>query len=399
MSSSNSVSVTYVSEGATYGVKPDPAGAISIQQIRFTSESLSGTPITVESATIRPDRLSSGQVVTGLEVQGDISFELARDVFADQFFALAMMDTWRAATADVSGVSFTLDGVDDQRGTLSATGISAGLEAGDVLKVTEGTNIHMFQVITVTDADNLVVACRRGQADFVAGISRRPEFVQVGKVRNSVTIAKAYEDLLDGADEYSQTYLGSVLSGFTLNMEHGQIVTGSFTVMGNGYEQEKPSYQQQVVDGGGTVVGAPTSLALNASLNVPIVATEGAATDFCIMSLTVTLDNGMTPQNCIGFAAPKRYELGQANISISASIYNSAAAYDAFMPKKLTQEPISFTTIMLNGDGGYAFAFEAIQLSFPDGAASGANQQVMLELEGQAKVGEGGENALRIYRL
>mgnify|MGYP003564547173 CR=1 FL=1 len=35
MSSSNSVSVTYVSEGATYGVKPDPAGAISLPLIHI----------------------------------------------------------------------------------------------------------------------------------------------------------------------------------------------------------------------------------------------------------------------------------------------------------------------------------------------------------------------------
>lgn len=66
MSSSNLVRVAFIEEVA-YGVTP---GAGNFETARFTSENLSGTPDTVESQQIRTDRMSSGQVVTGLQVAG-----------------------------------------------------------------------------------------------------------------------------------------------------------------------------------------------------------------------------------------------------------------------------------------------------------------------------------------
>jgi hypothetical protein len=398
MSSSNAVSVTYVDE-STYGVSPDPSGAIAINQIRFTSESLSGTPVTVESANIRTDRMSSGQVITGLDVGGDISTELARDTFADKFFALGLMNTWTAATADVSGVSFTIDGSDPQRGDLAGTGVGTGISVGDILKVTSSGTDYVFQVITVTDADNLVVACAKDQADFTGATSRRPAFVDVGSVQNSVTLAKAYEDVLNGSDEYSQKYSGCVVSSFNVNAEYGAIVTASYTLLANGYEQESPSYQQQTISGGGSVTAAPSAQSLNASSDAPLLTLSTVATDFCTESFSLTLENGMTPQTCIGTVAPKRYELGTAGLDVNATVHLSASAYAALMPKKMTQESIPMTFVFMNADGGYAFSFAAIQLSFPDASASGANQMVMLEASGRGKIGESGENQMRIYQI
>lgn len=397
MSSANDVSITYVDE-STYGSSPDPAGAITIQNIRHAGETLSGTPITTESANIRTDRMSSGQIITGLETGGDLNFELSRDAYMDDFFALGMMSTWQAATADVSSVSFTIDGGNPQSGTLSGTGVGTGISVGDILKVTDGSNIHIFQVTTVTDADNLVVACMRDQSNFTGATSRRPAYLDIGSTINSVTLGKAYEDVLDSADEYSQTYSGAIVSGFSVNVDYGAVVSGAFNMRANGYVQEKPSYQQKVVTGGGTVTAAPTALPIN-PIDAPVVTTSYLATDFCAEQITLTVDNGVTPQNCIGKAAPTRYDLGTASISLSMSAYLSKTSYDAFMAKKTTQESTPLAFALLNGDGGYAFSIPAAQLAFPDPASQGANQQVMIEAAGQAKVGDNGESALRIYQL
>jgi hypothetical protein len=400
MSSSNSVSVTYIDE-VTYGTTPDPTGAVTINQVRFTSESLSGTPSTTESAAIRTDRMSSGQVVTGLEVGGDINFELSRDSFMDDFFALGMMSTWTAATSDVTSVSFTIDGADPQRGDLAGTGVGTGMTVGDILKVTDGSDDYVFQIITITDADNLVVACEKDQVDFTGATSRRPAYLDIGSTQNSVTMAKAYEDVTDGGtDEHSQTYSGCIVSGFSLNAAYGSIVTGAFNLSANGYVQEDPSYQQKVITGGGSITPAPTAQALNASVDVPIVTTSGAATTFCLENISLNLDNGLTPQNCIGKIAPRRYELGTAGITVEAGLYLGEQSYEAFMPSKLTQAPISMAFVMKNADsGGYAFVLPAVQLSFPDPSAGGANQPVMIEAQGTAKVGASGESALRIYQI
>lgn len=398
MSSSNSVSVAYVDE-ATYGVTPTPAGSVTLNKIRFTSESLSGTPITVESDVIRTDRMSSGQLVTGLEVGGEIPFELSRDSFFDKFLGLAMMNDWTLATSDVSSVDFTIDSGDNQRGDLAGTGVGTGISVGDILRVTDGSTDHIFQVITVTDADNLVVACKKDTASFTGATSRRPPYVEVGKTQASVTLTKAYEDVFStGTDEQSQTYSGAIVSGFNLSIPWGEKVTGSFTYMANGYKLESPSYQQQIVTESGTVNEAPTSLPLTA-VDLPLATADGVATEFCIETMDITLDNGMTPQNCLGSVAAKRFELGQAGFNITMSVYLGDQSYEQFQPKKISQTRMSMTVALHKDGGGYAIVFPSLQFSFSDPAAQGANQSVMYELTGVASIAADGTSLPRIYQI
>lgn len=399
MSSSNLVEVTYVKE-PSYGETPTPGAAVTLKTARFNTEDLSGTPTTTESEELRTDRMSGGQVVTGLEVGGPINFELSPDEFYDDFFEMGMMTDWVAATAAVAG-SFTLDGVDPQKGVISGLGVTAGIVAGDVVVLVDTGTKHVFQAITITDSDNMAVACKKNQAN-VSGDVTRPTYLDIGTQTDSATVGKAYKDVVTtpGTNEKSQTYGGSLVSQFSLSANYGQIVTGSFTLSGNSYVQEASgSYAQQVIAAGGSVTPAGTSQKLNASIDVPVVTTEGLATEFCIETFNINFDNGLVPQNCIGTPAPRRYELGTANITVDASIYLGEQSYDAFMPAKLSQNPISMLFTMLNDDGGYAFALAAVQLSFPDPGASGRNQPVMIEASGLAKVGDNGESALRIYKL
>jgi hypothetical protein len=228
-----------------------------------------------------------------------------------------------------------------------------------------------------------------------------PAYLDIGTEQISYVIGKSYTDVLHdvGTDVHSQTYTGSLVSAFNISASYGEIVTGSFTTVGNGYDQEVPSFQQQVVVAGGSVTPAGTTNPVNASVDVPLVTSDLSATDFCIEQFTIDLDNGLSPTQCIGKIAPTGYTLGTAGISISTNIYLSDTSYDAFMLAKLTQDPVSLTFTMENIDGGYAFSLPAVQLSFPDPAATGANEQTMIEAAGQAKVGPNGESALRIYKL
>lgn len=403
MSSSNLVSIIYGPE-TVYGKPADETAGITVKTARFVSESLSGTPATTESAAIRTDRMSGGQVVTGLDVGGALDFELARGQFFDDFLAAGMMSAWVAASTPVAAAAFTPNPADDQSGGLAATGVGTGVAVGDVLVVTHGSNpvvTDLFTVQTVTDADNLVVSSKKGQAAITGGSSTRAAYVDIGATQTSFTTAKAYKDVthLASTDEHSQTYSGTIVSGFSINAAFGSIVTGAFDLMANGYKQENPSREQNIVTGGGTITPAGTSNPLNASVDVPVVSSNGSATTFCIESFGITLDNGLTPQNCIGSTAPKKYELGTAAISIDASIYLGDQSYDQFMPAKLSQAPISLTFIMRNLNGGYAFQLPAVQLSFPDPSAGGQNSPVMIDASGAAKVGAAGESALRVYKL
>ena len=405
MSSANLVSVVYTPE-TEYGKKPTPISGVTLETTRFTSESLSGTPTTTTSAQIRTDRLSSGQVTTGLDVGGSLDFELAPGKFFDDFFEASMMNTWVAAQSLSTDVTLTPDGADDQLATLVITGdfSTIGVVADDVLQLipASGTPV-LVSVISVTSTTELEVATKRGEAAIV-GVTMdvaKPAHLLIGATQKSFVIGKSYLDVIHegGTDIHSQTYTGSLVSGFNVSATYGEIVTGNFATVGNGAELEAPSYQQQVVTGGGTVNPADSTVPVNASIDVPLVTTDGTATTFCIESFSLDLDNGLDPTNCIGRIAPTAYTLGTAALSVSANMYLSDTSYDAFMYKKLTQEPLSMMFSMRSIDGGYAFSLAAVQLSFPDPSSGGANQQTMLEATGTAKVGANGESALTIWKL
>ena len=404
MSSANLVSVVYVPE-TVYGVPDTPLSGVTAETTRFTSETLSGSPTTTESQNIRTDRMSSGQVITGLEVGGDLNIELAAGKFYEDFIEAGMMSTWTAAASLNTDV--TLTPTDAVTATLTTVGdmSTIPIAVGDVLQLVPATGTPVtVTVISITSTTEAVVATTEGQAAIssVTMDVTLPAYVDIGANARSFTIAKSYLDVqhLLTTDDHSQTYPGSLVSGFSFSAAYGEIVTGSFSTMGNDYIQEPAdSYEQQIVAAGGTVNPAATTQSLNASVDVPLLTADGTSATFCVENLTITLDNGLDPSNCIGEAAPQGYTLGTAAVSVEMSIYLGDESYDTFQPKKLTQEPISLTINMQNADGGYSFAFAAVQLSFPDPASDGQNEQTMLDASGTGKVGANGESALRVYKL
>ncbi len=108
MSSANLVEVIGVPE-ATYGTTPPLATATGVT-MRFTSETLSGTPTTVESAEMRTDRMSSGQVVVGLETGGQLSIELSRDPTYDLLFSMGLMNNWITGATGTDTAPYTVSG-------------------------------------------------------------------------------------------------------------------------------------------------------------------------------------------------------------------------------------------------------------------------------------------------
>jgi len=407
MSSSNLVSVTYTPE-ASYGVVPAPAPAVALDTARFTSESLSGTPETQVSTELRTDRMSSGQVVTGLTVGGDINFELSRDVFFDDWFEAGLMTTWVAASQVTANVTLTPNPSNDQEADLVLSVTLPGVAVGDVLQVipTDIAEPKFLLVVTSIDVANteFTVATARGQRPLTTEPSSVavPSYAEIGSTKKSFTVSKAYQDVthLLTTDQHSQTYSGCLVSGFTVDAAYGAILSGSFSTSGNGYEQEFPSYAQAVVTAGGTVNEAGTANPLNASVDMPLVTKDGwIATDFCIENISLQLSNGLDPQNCIGKIAPQDYSLGTCEITLTVDMYNSDSSYDSFMANKMSQVPVSFTFSAENANGGYAFSIIAAQLTFPDPAATGQNAQVMINATGTAKVGPNGESAIRIYKL
>jgi len=393
MSSSNQVRIAFIEE-STYGEVP-VAGNFSTA--RFTSDSLSGTPDTTESQQIRTDRMSSGQVVTGLSVGGDLNFELAKEDAADLLFKSSMYNTWAVSAAVAVDLTIT-----------AATSVlvralgdwNADIEVGDLIKLTAFANSVNNVEVMVASIDSTTQITYVGPTGMVDEVGSGTSYeiadeLSIGTTKTSFSMEKAFLDLTDKAIIYN----GMISSGFSISAAYGAIITGNFNLMGNGYDDVEAS--GDFITDGRTINVAATTNSLNGSVDMPFIASSATGTfqeaGFCIQSVDISLNNNLTPTNCIGRTSPLDYSEGTAQIEVSISAYLSDDNWSV-IAKKLTQTPFAIGFLLKNDDGYYAFYMPAVQVSFDDPVSAGINQDVILTMSGTAKVGANGESALKIFR-
>lgn len=393
MSSSNLVRVAVIEE-TVYGTTP---GAGNFKTARFTSDALSGTPETTESQQIRTDRLSSGQVVTGLTVGGDLNMELAKEDVVDDFIESAMYSTW-ASSAPVA-VDLTIA---TGAGTITrASGDwNADVVVGDVIELTAFSNTENNVEVMVTAINTTTEIAYAGPDGLVdeagSGTSYQlADNIEIGIVKKSFSMEKAFLDLTTKAINYR----GMIVSNMSHNITYGEIIGSTFTFQGNDYVTADAA--NEFMTDGRTIDAAATTNSLNGSVDMPFLINSAAGTlsksTFCIQSVELSLNNNLTAQTCIGQAAPDDYSAGTAQIEVSLTAYLADENW-ALLAKKLTQEPFALGFIVKNNGGYYGFYMPAVQVSFDDPASAGLNQDVFLNMSGVAKVGANGEKALKMFR-
>lgn len=393
MSSSNLVRLALIEE-STYGQTP---GAGNFSQARFTSDGLSGTPETTESQQIRTDRMSSGQVVTGLTVGGPVNMELAKESVIDDLFESAMYSTWQTSSA--VAVDLTID-VTAKTIVRAAGDFTADVQVGKVLTLTGFSNTVNNTQVMVTEVTNATTIKFSGPDTMVdetgSGTSyQKADYLEIGTTKKSFSIEKAFLDLTDKAI----IYRGMIVSSMSLNVAYGEIISSVFTFSGNDYETVTAS--GDFITDGRTIDAAATTNSLNGSVDMPFLINSADGTldtsDFCIQSVNLNLNNNLTPQTCIGQAAPDDYSAGTAQIETSLTAYLADENW-ALLVKKLTQDPFALGFIVKNTGGFYGFYLPAVQVSFEDPGSQGINQDVFLNMTGVAKVGSSGESALTIFK-
>jgi len=379
----------------TQGPTSLAGGAGEYSTSRFVSEALSGTPDTVESAQIRVDRLSSGQVVTGLTVGGALNFELAKETAIDQMFESAMYNSFSVTAPFVVGL--TLDSVAKTLTRATGSFITDGIVVGDFITL-QGVNAENVGPVIALDVTALVVTYQGPDLmtnDTPTGYTLGDK-LEVGTSKQSFSMEKAFLDLTDKAINYN----GMIVSEMELTVAYGELATGSFTYSGNGYQAVQAAANFNT--DGREIKDPATTNSMNGSIDLPFVVTSAGGTlgndGFCLQNVTISLNNNLTPQNCIGQAAPNDYSEGTAQIGVSISAYLKDEAWQ-LLGKKLSQEAFGLGFAVQNTDGWYGFFMPAVQVSFDDPASGGQNQDVILEMEGTAKVGANGEKSLFIYKL
>jgi hypothetical protein len=396
MSSSNRVRVTFIEE-SVLGTTPI---AGDFDTARFISESLSGTPSTAESQQIRADRLPSGQVVTGLELGGDLNFELAKESQLEKFMQSAMFNTWDTQalqTVDLE-IDATAKTIERASGDWNTT-----VDVGDFITLggfVNSVNNTQAQVLEVVSPTVVRVSFNEANGPVVDEVAtattyKRADRLAVGTTKKSFSIEKAFLDLTNKAINYK----GMMVDTMNLEVNYGEIVNGSFTFAGTRYEPADQA--SEFITNARTINPPATTNSMNGSIDMPIIASALGGTfgdvDFCIQSVGLTLNNNLSVQNCIGEIAPKDYSPGTAGVEVTLSTYLSDDNWEA-LALKLSQSPFALGFMIKNVDGWYGFYLPAVQVSFEDPASAGANQEVSLEMTGTGKVGANGESPLYIYR-
>lgn len=395
MSSSNSVRIAYIEE-ATYGITP---GSGNFKTARFVSESLSSTPETTESQQIRTDRMSSGQVVTGLTVEGDLSFELAKETPIEDFISSAMLSSWVAGSDHT--VDMDIDAGDKTITRGAGSFVSDGVVVRSFIKLSgyadEKNNTLVF--ITNVTATVLTYVGGNEMVDEEGSVStayRLADKIDIGVTKKSFSMEKAFTDLTTKA----LNYRGMLVSTMDLNVSYGELISGSFGFSGN--DQETADSASEFMTFGRTINAPATTNTLNGSVDMPFIASSSSGTfgedDLCIQSVSISLDNNFTALTCIGKAAPESYSAGTARIQVDLSTYLKDSAWPLLALKE-SQESFELAFAVQNASGGYGFYMPAVQVSFDDPASGGQDQEISLEMSGQAKVGPAGISALTIYRF
>ncbi|MCA0944492.1 hypothetical protein LCM08_06185 [Salipiger pacificus] len=385
MTSSNFTRLSCIEE-ITPGVTP---GAGNFMGMRWTGESLTGTPQTAQSEEARTDRASGGQVQTGLEVGGDWNFEVSTNATFKAWLRSVMKQSAYAAEVVTAAASLSVT---------AATGVIAGagvdftvFSVGDLVRL-EGFGANNGKVVYVTAAASGSLTVAGKLVDEAGGAGRtvrRCEYVEVGADDVTFTIEKAFTKLADK----SIVYRGARGDTLSLGFAYGEIATATIGIAATGYETPAALVTQ-----GRTITDPGSTRALNASSDVGLVIQDGAKVGFPIQSLSLELQNNHEPDVNLGNVGPEDYTPGEASIGVTLSAYLKDANWD-FMAKKLSQAPVQIAYYAQNEFGGLAVQIPEAQFTFPDPQAGGKNQKVTLELQGTAKAPTAGGSPLRIYWL
>lgn len=397
MSSANYVRLAYIPE-TVYGETP-VAG--NFKTARFTDEKLSGSAGTTESKQIRTDRMSGGQIVTGLTVGGQVSIELAREASIDDFIASAMLNTWSVVAPVV--VSLELDATANTLERTTGSFITDGIKVGDFITpagFADANNNTQLLVAEIVSATVLrIVGPKTGDTAIssqTGGTSyKRADKITIGTAPQSFSMEKTFLDLTEKAINFT----GMLANQMDLNVAFGDLIGGSFAFSGNGYQTVEDSLD--FLTNGRTIDAAATTPTFNGSVDMPVLASSAIGvldeTVLDIQSVGISLNNNFSPENVIGSIAPKRYSAGTAAIQVKLTAYLSDDAW-AIQDKKISQDPFSIGFMVKNGGGWYGFFMPAVQVAFDDPSSSGQNAQITLDMTGTAKVGADGGSSLVIYR-
>lgn len=362
----NRVLVSYVEEAA-FGVTP--GGPPTLQDVRYTSESLGQDTDTVSSQEIRSDRQVPDVVRTNVGASGDVAVELSYGVYDNWLYRALMADADFDAEVVIAAADTAVSADTSDDSFNHATAWDATPTAGQWIEVrgfVNADNNGFFKIVSATSTKIVVEGNLTTEAAGPSVNIDRGGEVKNGTTFKSYSIEKHYQDLTTTFE----VLRGMAINSLALNVTPDAILTGTFGFLG------KDSISGSATVGDGSNTSAPTNDVMNAIDHVKYIAEAGAV--YGSTGFDFTLNNNLRSRQQIGTLGA--VSLGTGTIDITGTVQ---AYFDnsTVMDKYLNFTDTSLGIVVEDGAGNaYVFDFPRVKYTSGRRVAGGINTDIIADM-------------------
>lgn len=352
MSNGSSHSLAIVPEAA-YGVTPANP---QFQILRHVSTTLALSKETLESGELRSDRQTSDLRHGAHQVGGDLGIELSYGTY-DSLLEALMCGTW-SADAATEGVAITA--ADGSFSRDAGSFVTDGYAVGQALTASgfaAAGNNGRFAVVGVSALD-LDVAPLDGQvmsaeADAAAAVLTVRSQVGIGTTRRSFTAERRFGDIPEAGKPYHR-FTGVEVSALDLQISANAMVTGTFTLMGQGLALAGLPLA-------GATYDAPTTTSPLDSFTGSIV--EGGQEIGIITEVQLKAENGQEARFVVGSKQTLQPSIARGKVTGQVTAYFE----DSTMLEKFINETTSGIEFSLPDPDGGTYWFYMPRVKYTGG--------------------------------
>jgi hypothetical protein len=371
MSDANLTKLLFAAEAA-FAETPDLAS--TLQELRFTSESLAHTKETVVSEEIRSDRARADLVQVGLSAEGSIETEMILGAYNDLILAALLASAW--TTGQDTGLTLTSD-ITGQTFTATVGTFSSATQAAKLIKIAGMTAPALNRVYTVVSCTSTVLTVADGQITVdegpTASATADYKYARNGTTLSTFLLEKQFMGV---SPAHYVAMIGGVVNELGINLEARAIASMSIGLMGARLLDSAATF------GDGSPTGVSSNKILNTTENVATLYVDGVALTANVMTFDMALNNNLRERPAI--ANLFTLEHGKGTIDLTGTLdtyFEDAALLTAF----LDHDSAEVLVPLYDADGN-AMTIHLPEIKFINGSpqAEGINTDVMLPLEYQA---------------
>lgn len=365
MANSDRVRLAFVAE-SSYGVTP----AASLQELRFTGESLTHQITYKESDEIRDDRQTQDVVAVAYRAGGDVSVEMSATSH-DAFILNAMEAAAWGTSTTVSGTDISASASDNSFN--SAANAFGSLLVGQWIKVSGYTSTNAiyngYYKITSKPTSGKVIVAGKTLPNITAGASI--SIVMGGQIVNGVAKGSfSFERQERDLTNVYQAYVGMEAETWATRVVVGQLITMTFGFVG------RAGVKTNATIGTGYTPKTSTGI-MNVVDNALVVLSdlEGASLgEFGAQEFSWSLNNNKRAREQIGDGGPVDYGDGKCKITGTLKAYMRGSAANA---KFMDKADVALAFVCEDGAGNaYVVEFPRVKLTAANPTAGSQNNEV-----------------------